>query len=62
MFYILLFFLISETVHYHPAPDIGAPDLRQEADGKNKTLFFSLIFFIYQIQLFFLSLLLFLSD
>ncbi|XP_036360657.1 glutamate receptor-interacting protein 1 isoform X9 [Octopus sinensis] len=26
----------SETVHYHPAPDIGAPDLRQEADEERR--------------------------
>lgn len=25
-----------ETVHYHPAPDIGAPDLRQETDEDRK--------------------------
>eukprot|EP00106_Octopus_bimaculoides_P023537 XP_014790979.1 PREDICTED: glutamate receptor-interacting protein 2-like isoform X9 [Octopus bimaculoides] len=25
-----------ETVHYHPAPDIGAPDLRQEADEERR--------------------------
>lgn len=25
-----------ETVHYHPAPDIGAPDLRQETDEERK--------------------------
>ncbi|XP_052821755.1 glutamate receptor-interacting protein 1 isoform X10 [Octopus bimaculoides] len=26
----------KETVHYHPAPDIGAPDLRQEADEERR--------------------------
>ncbi|GAB1597596.1 glutamate receptor-interacting 1-like isoform X11 [Argonauta hians] len=26
----------QETVHYHPAPDIGAPDLRQEADEERR--------------------------
>ncbi|CAE1267147.1 GRIP [Acanthosepion pharaonis] len=25
-----------KTVHYHPAPDIGAPDLRQETDEDRK--------------------------